>query len=283
MAAFPNAVLHRLGRLARRPASTAPGSQDAENDQGRGPRGHARRRARVVLDEDNQILDPATRRRGRPAGPRRARAARLLQGPGEVRAHVHRGRRRALLACPATSPASRPTARSRCSAAARTASTPAARRSTPRRSRWRSRPTPTSTTRWSSASPTSSSASAVAAVVQPRGEQPARPRRAADVPARRSSSGYKLPRSVTYVDEIPRSADRQGRTTPGPRSSPGRRPRPTAGARCAPTLCDAVRHRVPDLRASPRPSTSPRRSAGPAGSACWAACASTTPTSSSGR
>ena len=54
----------------------------------------------------------------------------------EKTAHdVPHHRRRALLACPATSPRSTPTARSTCSAAARCASTPAARRSSPRRSR----------------------------------------------------------------------------------------------------------------------------------------------------
>ena len=58
----------------------------------------------VVIDDDNR---PVAARRGRPAGARRQRADRLLQGPGEDGGHVHRGRRRSATRCPATSPASR--------------------------------------------------------------------------------------------------------------------------------------------------------------------------------
>ena len=60
---------------------------------------------------------------------------------------------------PATTPPSTTTAWSRCSAGARSASTPAARRSTPRRSRRRSRATPTCSTPSWSACPTSAGAS----------------------------------------------------------------------------------------------------------------------------
>ena len=56
------------------------------------------------------------------------------------------GRRRALRGARRPGPAAAPTASSSCTAATRSRSTPAARRSSPRRSRRRSRPTPTSTT-----------------------------------------------------------------------------------------------------------------------------------------
>ena len=107
---------------------------------------HRRSRSGPAL-HDGRVHDRARRRaasrrtrvgRRRPPRAPRAHPARLLQGRREDRGHVrHRRRRRAAGSSPATSPPSRPTARSPCSAGARCASTPAARRCTPRRSRRR--------------------------------------------------------------------------------------------------------------------------------------------------
>ena len=107
--------------------------------------------------------------------------------------------------CPATSPASRRATGSPCSAAAPTASTPAARRSTPRRSRWRSRHTRPSTTVSSSASRTRSTARR-----SPPSSSCARARsleleELRDF-LRAHLSGYKLPRSLTIVPQVPRNA-----------------------------------------------------------------------------
>ena len=90
----------------------------------------------------------------RTPGPPGPRSPRLLERPGQDRGDVPHRRRRDALGDPRRpGPARRTTGRSRCSVAARPASTPAARRCTPRRWRWRSRPTPTSPTPSSSASP----------------------------------------------------------------------------------------------------------------------------------
>ena len=107
--------------------------------------------------------------------------------------------------CPATSPGSSPTTRSRCSAVARTASTPAGRRSTPKRSRWRSRRHPGVYDVLVVGVPDEKFGQSVTAVIQPR--------EGAEVDLddlrtflRASLSGYKLPRAMTLVDEIPRNA-----------------------------------------------------------------------------
>ena len=159
----------------------------------------------VVLDDDNRLLDPATDigkigRLGRggnvPVGyykdpEKSAKTFLEIDGSGTR--------------CPATSPGSRRATGSRCSAAAPTASTPAGRRSTPRRWRWRSRRTRPSTTASWSASPTRSTA---------------RPSPPSSSCARGTTleleelrdflrehlSGYKLPRSLTVVPQIPRNA-----------------------------------------------------------------------------
>ncbi len=73
-------------------------------------------------------------RRDRPGGQRRAPAARLPQRPGEDGEPRSSRSTASATASPATWPRSRPTAPSSCSAAARCASTPAARRCSPRRS-----------------------------------------------------------------------------------------------------------------------------------------------------
>ena len=111
------------------------------------PRRHRRRpRRRVGLG------------RAGPGGDARPHADRLLQGPREVGGHVPGHRRRPLLDPRRLRHASTPTAPCACSAGAASASTPAARRSTPRRSRRCSSCTRRSPTRPSSACPTSASA-----------------------------------------------------------------------------------------------------------------------------
>ena len=105
--------------------------------------GHAEERDRQVLAEpDHEGLH---RRRPRGASPARARSAwwptagsspiGYYKDPEKSARDVPRGERRPLLASPATWRRSPPTARSCCSAGVRTASTPAARRSSPKRSR----------------------------------------------------------------------------------------------------------------------------------------------------
>ena len=133
------------------------GKGDTQN-KGGGPTVQAARDA-VVLDEELQRAAARQRAAG-PAGPPGQRPARLPQGPGEVGGHLRdRARPAPATPWPATRRSSRPTARSRCSAAGRSASTPAARRSSPRRSSPPSRRTPRCSTPSSSACPTSAGAS----------------------------------------------------------------------------------------------------------------------------
>ena len=106
--------------------------------RGRRARAAARRSPRAPTSSCSTTTGGAVRPRAdRPAGPRRAHPARLLQGPGEDRGDVRRGRRQALRGARRLRPgrgrrhdhAARPRATR--------ASTPAARRSSPRRSRAR--------------------------------------------------------------------------------------------------------------------------------------------------
>ena len=90
-------------------------------------------------------------------------------------------------------------------------------------------------------------------------------------------SGYKLPRSLTVVDEIPRNATGKAQY---PAKARWRSPRSMALMRTP--LCDAVRDRLPDLRVHPVRARRGRGLAAPAAWACSAACGSTTPRSSSG-
>ena len=124
-----------------------------------------------------------------------------------------------------TTPASRRTARSRCSAAARCPSTPAARRCTPKRSRRRSRRTPTSWTRSSSACPTRAGVSGSS-----RSSSRARAMRSTRRPStrrvRHRVAGYKAPRDI--LDGRPRSCARR-------RASPT-----TGGARPPRSRCSAA-------------------------------------------
>ena len=82
-------------------------------------------------------------------------------------------------------------------------------------------------------------------------------------------SGYKLPRSLTVVPQIPRNATGKAQYAAAQGDGPCAR-------RCVTSSGSTTRSSH-----SRRPSTSPRRSPGPAGWACSAACASTTPRSSS--
>ena len=88
----------------------------------------------MVVDDDSAPGRAGIGHR-RPARDTGRVPARLLQRPRAQRAHVRRDRRRAAGRCRATWRRSTPTAPCTCSAAARCASTPAARRCTRRRSR----------------------------------------------------------------------------------------------------------------------------------------------------
>ena len=123
---------------------------------GRDQRGHRRRRDPV----------PARRRPDRHARDQRPHPARVLQGRRQDGGHVPGGRRRALRRARRHRLGATQTARSSCTAAGPCRSTRAARRSSPRRSRWRSRATPRCSTPPSSAPRTSDSASQVTAVVE---------------------------------------------------------------------------------------------------------------------
>jgi hypothetical protein len=161
------------------------------------------------------------------------------------------------------------------------ASTPAARRSTPRRSR-ALKGHPDVFDALVVGVPDEKYGQRVAAVVQPReGASPDLEelrRRSCARPRRLQAAAQALWWST-------RSAQRQPARPTTPRSTPRshRRRQPSSGkdGLMRTELCDRFGIDYP-IFASPRPSTSPRRSAGPAGSACSAACGSTTPTSSSG-
>ena len=93
-----------------------------------------------------------------------------------------------------------------CSAAGRAASTPAARRSSPRRSRRSSRATPTCSTSSSSAFPDPRFTERVAAIVQPREGHEVDARASLDAHVREHLAGYKAPRELRIVDAIGRTA-----------------------------------------------------------------------------
>ena len=158
-----------------------------------------------MLDEENQVLDPAANvgvvgRLGRggsvPLGyykdPEKSATTFLEIGgarysvPGDFARH--RGRQPHHAAGPRLA----------------TASTPAARRSTPRRWRWRSRRTPASSTRSWSATPDERFGQRVTAVVQPREDEETPTLADLDAHLRSQLSGYKIPRSLVTVEQIPR-------------------------------------------------------------------------------
>ncbi len=115
-------------------------------------RGRHRRRARVGTD--------------RPGRRRRVPAHRLLQGPRQVGRHLRHHRRQALLGPRRLRPGRGGRLDHPARAGGRCASTPAARRSSPRRWRRPSSSTPRSSTPWPSGSPTTSSARPSPAVVE---------------------------------------------------------------------------------------------------------------------
>ena len=141
-------------------------------------------------------------------------ADRLLQGSREVGAHVPRGRTACATRSPATWPRSRPTARSCCSAGDRTASTPAARRCSPRRSRRRSRCHPAVEDALVFGVPDDRFGQRVVGVVS---LEPGRAATADDVlaDARDRLSSYKLPKALRIVATVPARAERQGRLQGG--------------------------------------------------------------------
>ena len=161
------------------------------DDPGR-HRGRPRRRARL--------------RRARPRGDARPHADRLLQGPGEVGGHVPGHRRRALLDPRRLRHRSTPTARCACSGGAASASTPAARRCTRRRSRRCSSGTRAWPTRPSSGCPTSASGR--------RSRRSSSPTHGAAVDeaaliahVKAHLAGYKAPKRVLAVDTVGRAAN----------------------------------------------------------------------------
>ena len=248
----------------------------------------------IVTEDDEATDGPRVtpgpqhdRRSTTTAGPRRAgvigRLARgghvplgLLQGPGEDRGAVHRGGRRALRRCPATSPGWRRTARSPCSAAATPASTPAGEKVFPEEVEGALKSHPDVFDALVIGVPDERLGQRVAALVQPRAGSRARPRGAGSprAPAGRRVQGaaHDLAGRADRPD-----AQRQARLRVGPpvrRGAPGRGRHEASADRCASCSASSIRS-----SASRPPSTWPPRSAGPAGWACWAACASTTPPS----
>ncbi len=96
----------------------------------------------VVVDaEITRVLEPGRRRRrlAGPAGPRPARLPGRRRQDGRAPSPCSTA---SATRCPATGPSGARTGSSSCSAATRSPSTPAARRSSPRRSRWRIAPHP---------------------------------------------------------------------------------------------------------------------------------------------
>ena len=200
----PQRDLHRLGRLLRDrlPGHRAAGRERAvDRRPGRVDRtehrGHLRRR------QPSSTRRPTSARSGARRGPATSRSA-TTRTP---RSRPRRSSRSTACATRsrATSPGSRRATGSRCSAAARTASTPAARRSIPKRSRWRSRDTRPSTTRSWWGCPTRSTARPWLPSSNPATARRSSSRTCATF-LRSHLSGYKLPRVLTLVDEIPRNA-----------------------------------------------------------------------------
>ena len=104
--------------------------------------GAAAQTAKFTLGDERARCSPTTAARSSPAPARSACVAvsgympgRLLQGRGEVGGDVPQSSTASATRCPATAPQVEADGTLTCSAAARCASTPAARRSTPRRSR----------------------------------------------------------------------------------------------------------------------------------------------------
>ena len=158
----------------------------------------------IVLDEETlEPIPPGSGqdRARRPAGPH---PARLLQRSGEDGRDVRDGQAACAGCSPATWPPCSTTARSSSSAEGRSASTPGARRCSPRRSRPCCGRTLTCTTRSWSASPTTGGASGSRASSSP---APVAGRRTTSCPRTAASqlAGYKVPKAIVFVDEVLRS------------------------------------------------------------------------------
>ena len=158
----------------------------------------------VILNEELELIPPDSDE----VGPHRAgrqHPAGLLQGPGEDGRHVrHRRRRQPLLGPGRLRPLGRCRARSRSWVGARSPSTPAARRSSPKRSNTRSRPTPRSTTASWSVGPTIAGVSGCAPSSSFVPTQRSSSTRSRTTPAP-SSPATRCHASVHRVDEILRS------------------------------------------------------------------------------
>ena len=120
-------------RLARRVGRDHDAHRDARRRRHRAGAVQGERTASWSSPTTATSCSPATSAIGM-LGVGGADPARLLQGPREDRGDVPHRRAAAATRSPATTRPSTPTARSGCSAAARRASTPAARRCTPKRS-----------------------------------------------------------------------------------------------------------------------------------------------------
>ena len=208
---------HAVAAVKADLAAQLPGGDDhgpLRIERGRRPgRGGGRCQRPEVRDERRhggpRRRPPAAgpgRRTDRAAGPVGSHPARLLQGRGQDGGHLPDRPRRGPLVGPRRPGLDRrPTGSSPCTAAGRPRSTRAARRSSPRRSRRRSRPTPTCTTPSWSACPTSGSASGWPPWSAARRAPPAH-LEALQEHCRAHIAGYKVPRQLLLVDEIPLTA-----------------------------------------------------------------------------
>ena len=179
---------HQHRRQGRAPQRRPPGHHRPSHRRARrgGQRGQARLRGA---------------RRDRQEG---QHPGRLLQGREEDRRRPSAYTTACAMRSPATTPRSRRMARSRCWAAARCRSTAAARRSTPKKSRPRSRATRTCSMRWSSVCPIRASA-AMSPPWWRRARAPRPTLAELDTFVRKEIAGYKVPRSLWLVDEVKRS------------------------------------------------------------------------------
>ena len=184
--------------------SSESGAQGAVDDDATGPR--------FVMSDDTSVLDD-DRTRSLPVTERSA----VWPAPDEFRSVTTRTRKRRRPpfpsmtgVCAGRSPViwrrSSLTGPSRCTAAVRHPSIPEGRRSSPRKSRRRSSHNPMSATPSWWACPTSDSVEQVAVVVSPR--RPGHPPSLEDLQAhcRTLIAGYKIPRHLRVVDELPLTA-----------------------------------------------------------------------------
>ena len=158
----------------------------------------------LVLDPDDARRDRAGLGTGRPGRPPRAHPDRATTTIPRRRPRRSSSTTASAGCSPATWPPCSTTAPSSCSVAGRCASTPAARRSSPRRSRACCSGIPRCTTPSSSVSPTRRWGERVTAVVQ------VTPGHDLDEDAllehcRAQLAGYKLPRSIVAVEAVQRS------------------------------------------------------------------------------